>query len=83
MKKGQFMFELKQKLVTDRSVAEALSMSQSWVRGQRSDRINDRAHILDIDPVMVGSSPRYLVSDVEAFIEKLVPANKNGGGNNA
>jgi hypothetical protein len=70
-------------LLNDADIALTLSMSRSWVRGQRSDRKHGLPHTLKIDPVMIGSSPRYLVSDVEGFIEGLVPANKNGGGNNA
>ena len=77
------MTNIESVLIGDRAVASKLSMSQSWVRGQRHLRKRELPHTLEIDPVMIGSSPRYLISDVEAFIESLVPANKNGGGNNA
>ena len=70
------------KLVNDKSVAAKLSMSPSWVRKQRSNRNHGLSHTLEIDPVMIGSSPRYLISDVDAFIASLVTANKNGGGMN-
>jgi hypothetical protein len=65
-------------LINDASFASMLSMSTSWIRGERSKRLKGKDHTLEIDPVMIGSSPRYLISDVEAFIASLVSANKRG-----
>ena len=65
------IFEDEVRLVSDKTLAKQLAMSPSWVRVQRHYRRNNQDHILNIDPVMVGSSPRYLVSDVERFIESL------------
>jgi len=64
-------------LICDAEVASTLSMSRSWVRGERRNRRKGLSHTLNIDPVMVGSSPRYRIVDIEAFIEGLTPANEN------
>jgi len=55
----------------DKDIARILSLSVSWVRGQRHKRRNGIAHILNIDPRYIGSCPRYLKSEVDAFIETL------------
>ena len=68
--------------LNDSAVAETVCMSPSWVRVQRYKRRKGLPHTLKIDPVMVGSSPRYRMEDVEAFIEGLNPANDNGGPSN-
>ena len=68
--------------LNDSAVAETVCMSPSWVRVQRYKRRNGLPHTLNIDPVMIGSSPRYRMEDVEAFIEGLNPANDNGGPSN-
>ena len=67
------------KFLNDTAVAEAVCMSPSWVRVQRYKRRKGIPHTLNIDPVMIGSSPRYRVEDVEAFIKGLCPANDNRG----
>lgn len=59
-------------LYTDKDVARRLNMSASWVRGQRHKRRHGHDHVLDIDPVMIGSCPRYVGADVEAFLLRLV-----------
>jgi hypothetical protein len=69
----------KNRLADDKEVADRLSLSKSWVRGQRHKRRNGEPHAFDIDPVMIGTSPRYRVEDVEAFIASLTQANDNGG----
>ena len=70
------------KFLNDTAVAEAVCMSPSWVRVERHKRRKGLPHTLNIDPVMIGSSPRYRMEDVEAFIEGLNPANDNGGPSN-
>ena len=70
------------KFLNDTAVAEAVCMSPSWVRVERHKRRKGLPHTLNIDPVMIGSSPRYRMEDVEAFIEGLDPANDNGGPSN-
>ena len=65
--------------ICDKELASRMAMSPSWVRVERHKRRKGIPHTLNIDPVMIGSSPRYRVEDVEAFIEGLIPANQNGG----
>ena len=59
------------RLVDDACVAGLLSMSRSWVRKQRFLRRRGRPHVFDIDPVMIGSVPRYRLEDVLAWIRAL------------
>jgi len=61
-------FKSEVQLIRDRDVARLLSMSCSWVRKQRMLRRGDEPHVLAIDPVLIGSTPRYRVSDVEAWL---------------
>ncbi len=55
-------------LVRDVYLAQLMSMSQSWVRKQRMYRRQGLPHILNIDPVMIGSVPRYRAADVQAWL---------------
>ena len=70
------------RLVKDREVAEMTSMSQSWVRQERFRRRKGLHHVLNIDPVMIGNSPRYRIEDLEAFLTNLTASNDNGGSSN-
>ena len=70
------------RLVGDTTLASLLAMSNSWVRVERHKRRNGLPHTLNIDPVMIGTSPRYRIEDVEAFIKGLDPVNNNGGPSN-
>ncbi len=65
------------KLFNDSKLAELLSLSCSWVRKQRWLRRGGQPHVLTIDPIMIGSAPRYRASDVEAWLATLEPANDN------
>ena len=62
------------RLVDDAYIAKRLSISRSWVRKQRFLRRQGRPHFLDIDPVMIGSVPRYRVEDVGAWISARAPS---------
>jgi hypothetical protein len=66
-------------LMRDKELASYMAMSPSWVRVERHKRRKGLPHTLNIDPVMIGSSPRYRVEDVEAFIKGLCPVNDNRG----
>ena len=58
--------------LTDADIANHLSMSPSWVRGQRLKRRNGVPHFLQVDPVMIGTkTPRYRTSDFERFLSML------------
>ena len=65
------MSELTPEFFNDRDVARLLGMSPSWIRVQRYYRRHGRDHVLAIDPVMIGSSPRYRRDDVDAIIAHL------------
>lgn len=58
-------------LMNDRDVSRITAMSQSWVRRQRMMRRQGLEHVFDIDPVMLGSSPRYRQSDVDSWLSRL------------
>lgn len=57
--------------VSDKRIAEMLSVTPSWVRKQRSLRLNKQEHVLTIDPIYVGSSPRYETEEVLKWIHSL------------
>lgn len=59
------------KFYNDKDVAKLLRMSPSWVRGQRYKRRCGLPCILDLEPRYIGSSARYLRSDVEGFIASI------------
>jgi predicted DNA-binding transcriptional regulator AlpA len=56
-------------LCSDAEVASLLRMSRSWVRKQRMLRRAGKPHILTIDPIMIGSCPRYRFAEIEAWLE--------------
>lgn len=56
---------------SDRDIAKMLKVSPSWVRGQRFNRRHGRDHCLDVDPVMVGSLPRYAPEAIEDWVERI------------
>lgn len=58
-------------LVDDKTIAKTLRVSLSCIRGQRHKRYHGEDHWLDLEPVMVGSLPRYRIEDVEAFVASL------------
>ena len=64
-------------LLGDKELARLLSMSTSYVRKQRWLRRHGQPHIMILDPIMLGTSPRYRRSDVQAWLESLTPANDN------
>jgi predicted DNA-binding transcriptional regulator AlpA len=55
-------------LYADRDLAARLRISRSWIRKQRMYRKNGLPHCLTIDPVMIGSVPRYRASDIESWL---------------
>lgn len=56
---------------SDKDVARRLNLSPSWVRGQRHKRSKKLPHILDLEPRYIGSCPRYVAAEVEAFIAAI------------
>lgn len=59
---------------TDKDVARLFSMSPSWVRVQRHKRKHELDHVLAIDPIYIGSSPRYIKTGIDALIASLIGA---------
>lgn len=57
--------------LSDKDVARYLSLSTSWVRVQRHKRKHGLPHILDVDARYIGSSARYLRSDIDAFVATI------------
>lgn len=58
-------------LWTDQEVANHIGMSTSWVRVQRMKRRNNEDHILNIDPILLGSAVRYRRHDIEQWANAL------------
>ena len=61
-------------LIDDRRVADLFSMSRSWIRQERFRRRHGQSHVLDIDPVLVGTTPRYMCDEIEGLIKRLAEA---------
>lgn len=56
---------------TDKDVARRLNLSPSWVRGQRHKRLKGLPHIFDVDARYIGSCPRYVKAEIEAFVDAI------------
>jgi hypothetical protein len=56
-------------LCADNDLASLLRMSRSWVRKQRMLRRAGLPHVLTIDPIMIGSCPRYRLADIKTWLE--------------
>jgi hypothetical protein len=55
-------------LLNDEDVASLVRFSPSWVRQQRFKRNHGQDHIFDVESIPLGSSPRYLETEVNAWI---------------
>lgn len=58
-------------LLNDKQVATLINMSPSWIRVQRWKRKTSQQHCFTLDPVMIGTSPRYRAKEVHAWIASL------------
>ena len=58
-------------LLSDNDVARHLSLSPAWVQKQRWLRKRCEEHVLTIDPILIGNTPRYRTSDFQAWLEGL------------
>lgn len=56
---------------TDKDVARKLNLSPSWVRGQWHKRAKGLPHILDVDARYIGSCPRYVRAEIDAFVAAI------------
>ena len=57
--------------LTDKEVARILSLSASWVRGQRYKRRHGQPCTLDLEPRYIGSCARYVRDEVDAFVAAI------------
>ena len=57
-----------EELLCDSDIASLLRMSRSWVRKQRMLRRAGLAHVLAVDPIMIGTCPRYSRAEIEAWL---------------
>ena len=64
-------FQTDSVLIRDADIAGMLGMSRSWARKERLNRRRALPHTLTIDPVMIGSAPRYRRSEVMDWIASL------------
>jgi hypothetical protein len=62
---------IESEFLTDRDIGQLLSVSPNTIRVQRHYRRHNKDHFLRIDPVMIGSLPRYARDDVLGLIEEL------------
>ena len=61
-------------LLADCEIARALAISPVTIRKQRFDRRHGLPHWFTLDPVMIGSAPRYRASEVSTWIEAQTKA---------
>ena len=61
--------------VTDKWIAEQLQMSVATIRSQRFKRRHGDEHWFNLDPVYIGSKPRYRRKDVQAWLENKTDLN--------
>lgn len=57
--------------LNDKDIASELCLSLGWVRKQRWLRRHGKKHTFTVDPVMIGSVPRYRSQDVQEWIDAL------------
>ena len=55
----------------DKDIARKLNLSASWVRGQRHKRAKGLPHTLKVDARYIGTCPRYVRGEIEAFIASI------------
>jgi hypothetical protein len=62
---------LQETLLSDEQVANLLKFSVAWLRKQRYLKRKGKPHILTVDPVMIGGTPRYRLSDIGTWLSSL------------
>ena len=55
----------------DKDVARKLSLSPSWVRGQRHKRTKGLPHSLNVDARYIGTCPRYVRGEIDAYVAAI------------
>ena len=69
------MFSQHKIFMKDSEVAGLFGVSLSWVRGQRFKKNHGQDHIFNIEPVYIGSMPRYRQQDVFDWMENISGTN--------
>ena len=64
--------QIEPEFFTDKDVARKLNLSPSWVRGERFKRSKGLPHTLEVDARYIGTCPRYVRGEIEAFVAKIV-----------
>jgi len=59
-------------LLNDREIAHRVGFSPGWVRLERFRRRHGQPHTLTIDPLIVGTKPRYVAGEFDEWFAKLV-----------
>ena len=57
--------------LSDKDLAKVLGMSQSWIRKQRYLRSRGEDHVLTLDAIYLGASPRYRQSEFFDWFNQL------------
>ena len=60
-----------EKYLSDKDIAEILSVSSSWVRKQRHLKRKGEDNLLPVEAVYIGSSPRYRALDIKKWLADL------------
>lgn len=58
-------------LLRDKEVARKLGMSDSWVRVQRHKRRKGKDHSFTVDPILIGTTPRYSEEAITEWLNSL------------
>ncbi len=73
------MSKREDRFVRDAEIAAYLRVSCSWVRKQRMYRMRGIPHFFSVDPVYIGSMPRYRADAFRAWADSLKPSAPNAG----
>lgn len=57
-------------LMDDGAIAQCLKVSKSCIRGQRHRRRNGLDHWFTVDPLYIGTCPRYLATEFRAWLRE-------------
>ncbi len=57
--------------LNDKAIAARVRFSVEWVRQQRHRRRHGLDHAFTVDPVMIGTKPRYRADEVEAWLDHV------------
>ena len=57
--------------LSDLQIGRLVGFSSEWVRQQRYFRRHGRKHAFQLDPIYIGSKPRYRAADVYAWVDSL------------